>query len=65
MILENYFKRCLQEFMPESETQWNYTAGCVLLGAQYMRKVSGDKAFDSILNRFSRDYVDDQGIIKG
>lgn len=65
LIMENYFRRCLDSFVPPDPRQWNYTSGCVMLGAQAMYRATGDGGWLSVTRRFAAEYVDETGMIRG
>lgn len=66
MILERY----VRDFLAGYEEQlfhgkWNYTGGCVLMGAKYMHEATGDPFYLGVIDDFARRYVDENGTIFG
>lgn len=65
MVFEVYFSDYLKQFREMKPERWNYHLGCVLLGAEYLYQATGDKQYLHAILSFGKDYVDDEGTIKG
>lgn len=66
MILERYVRDFLAGYDEQLfHSKWNYTGGCVLMGAQYMYEATGDAFYLRAIDDFARRYVDSNGTIFG
>lgn len=66
MILERYVRSFLSEYEEQLfHGKWNYTGGCVLMGAKYMYEATGDPFYLQVIDDFARRYVDENGTIFG
>ena len=66
MILDRYVREFLSGYDEQLfHGKWNYTGGCVLMGAQYMYEATGDAFYLRAIDDFAARYVDENGTIFG
>ena len=66
MSLERYVRDYLSGYDAQLFCgKWNYTGGCVLMGAQYMAEATGDASYLRAIDDFAARYVDGRGVILG
>ncbi|MCI8888200.1 MAG: glycosyl hydrolase family 88 [Hungatella sp.] len=65
MVFQVYFSDYLKQFNKAKPERWNYHLGCVVLGAQYLYETTGSEGYLSTVLNFGKNYVDDNGMIKG
>ncbi|GLC81935.1 glycoside hydrolase family 88/105 protein [Lacrimispora brassicae] len=64
MIFEEYFRDYLVRFAQDNKPLWNYEAGVILLGAQWMYEATGEKFYKERIIEFMNHHILKDGTIK-
>lgn len=66
MVSEKYIRDYLVSYEHQLfNGKWNYTGGCVLMGAIAMYEATGDASYLDVVQNFAKEFVDAQGTIYG